>query len=306
MWKIENLTKSFGDFKALDNISFELREGRVHGFLGRNGAGKSTTMNILSGILSYDSGFISYKGQDYKNIKSQVLRSVGYAPQDHHFYEYMTAEEYLRFLGKLTNIKGMELKSQIDGLLDFMNLKEHKRKVIGEYSGGMKQRLAVASAIFNNPNFIILDEPTSALDPEGRGEILEFIRLLKHKGITVFLSTHILSDVERICDDVTIIEKGKILISDELRHLKNKYMKPAFDINIEGDIQNISRKLSESQWIDEVKASHDSISVLLKDTEVGRVKLIPEIISMGGIIKSYNPREMSLEDIFTRTVKGNE
>lgn len=306
MWKIENLTKSFGNFKALDSISFELREGRVHGFLGRNGAGKSTTMNILAGILSYDSGLISYKGKDYKSIRSQVLKSVGYAPQDHHFYEYMTAEEYLGFLGKLTDIKGMALKNQIDSLLDFMNLKEHKRKLIGEYSGGMKQRLALASAIFNNPEFIILDEPTSALDPEGRAEILEFIRLLKHKGITVFLSTHILSDVEKVCDDVTIIEKGKILISDELKHLKHKYIKPVFDINIEGDIQNISRKLSEFSWIDEIKISQDSISVLLKDTEVGRVKLIPEIISLGGIIKSYNPREMSLEDIFTRTVKGNE
>lgn len=306
MWKVENLTKTFGSFKALDSISFELREGRVHGFLGRNGAGKSTTMNILSGILNYDSGSISYKGEDYRKVRQQILKGVGYAPQEHQFYEYMTGEEYLMFLGKLTNMKGAELKSQIENLLELMNLKEHKRKAIGGYSGGMKQRLALASAMFNQPEFIILDEPTSALDPEGRAEILDFIQLLKQRGITVFLSTHILSDVEKICDDVTIIEKGKILISDELKSLKHKYIKPILDIELKGDISQISKKLSESSWVGDIEASKDRLSVLLKDSEEGRVKLIPEIISLGGVIKSYNPREMSLEDIFRRTVKDNE
>ncbi|WP_040213875.1 ABC transporter ATP-binding protein [Clostridium polynesiense] len=306
MLKVERLNKSFGGFKALENISFEIREGSIHGFLGRNGAGKTTTMNILAGILNYESGSIIYRDKSYERNKSTILKNIGYSPQEHHFYDYMTAEEYLRFLAKITKLNSREARSRIEMFLEFMNLKEQGRKLIGQYSGGMKQKLSIISAIFNNPEFIILDEPTSALDPEGRAEILEFVLKLKNQGSTVFLSTHILNDVERICDYITIIEKGRILVTEELKVLKEKYIKPIYDVEIEGDLENIAHRLSDFYWIEDIIVEKERLSVLFKDNDAGRRQLIPEIIKAGGIIKSYNLRNMSMEDIFKRTVGDNE
>jgi len=174
--KIENLTKKYGDFEVLKNISFQVPKGCIYGFLGKNGAGKSTTMNILTGLINYNAGNIFINGKDFSTNKRQLLKTIGYLPQAPVFYGYMTGYEYLKFIGNLGGMSSKEISIRTDEVLQIVELKSEaaKRKLSG-YSGGMKQRFGIAVALFNHPEILFLDEPTSALDPEGRMEVLSLI-----------------------------------------------------------------------------------------------------------------------------------
>lgn len=306
MLEVKNLVKSYGDFKALKEISFQVSSGKIHGFLGKNGAGKSTTMNILSGLVSYNSGEIYYKGMDFKRDKSEILRSLGYCPQAPTFFGYMTAYEYLNYLFNISNFSKCNKKSSIDEILELVSLKEHKGRKLKTYSGGMKQRFGIAAALFNNPDFIILDEPTASLDPEGRALVLRIIQDLKNRGITVFLSTHILNDAERICDDVTIIEKGSIITSRPLKELQEDYVKPIIDVTFYKDPKVVYDALLSNPRILKVTKDNDSLTIYLKDMSYGESELLKQLVSYDISIKSYNIRQYTLEDIFMDLMQKEE
>lgn len=303
MLKIENLTKKYGDFEVLKNISFQVPKGCIYGFLGKNGAGKSTTMNILTGLINYNAGDIFINGKDFSTNKRQLLKTIGYLPQAPVFYGYMTGYEYLKFIGNLGGMSSKEISIRTDEVLQIVELKSEaaKRKLSG-YSGGMKQRFGIAVALFNHPEILFLDEPTSALDPEGRMEVLSLIENLKTEGITVFLSSHILNDIERVCSEVSILDEGKILISSNLKELQKNYIQPIFDVEVEGDISNLTETLLRQSFIENIKSSNKLLSIYVKNIDEGRKELLKLIAASNSTVLSYNIRKSNLEDIFMRMV----
>ncbi|MBU3112438.1 ABC transporter ATP-binding protein [Clostridium lacusfryxellense] len=305
MIKVINLNKKYGNIEVLKNISFEIKKGTIYGFLGPNGAGKTTTMNILSGLIDFNGGEIYLNGEDFKNNKLQLLRKVGYLPQNPVFYNYMNASEYLHFIGEIDRMPEKMIRERIIEILDIVKLSEHGKKKIGLYSGGMRQRLGIAVALFNKPEILFLDEPTSALDPEGRMEILEFIKDLSYGGTTIFISTHILSDVERICDEVSILDKGEILLSDNLENLKNKYIQPIFDIEFEKECVDLD-KILDFTWVDKVFINRNKASIYVNNLDVAKSELLKVLMKIENYILSYNLRKSNLEDIFIRMVNKNE
>ncbi len=306
MLKVVNINKKYGDFEVLKDISFEIKKGTIYGFLGPNGAGKTTTMNILSGLIDFNGGEIYLDGENFKKNKRQLLRKVGYLPQNPVFYNYMSANEYLHFIGEIANMTEKNIRERTVEILEIVKLTEAAKRKIGQYSGGMKQRLGIAVALFNKPEIVFLDEPTSALDPEGRMEILEFIKDLKSNGTTVFISTHILSDIERICDEVSILDKGQILISDNLESLKSKYIQPIFDIEFEKHCVNLDKILLNFKWVEKVLINENKASIYVNDLDVAKSELLKLLVKGENNILSYNLRKSNLEDIFIRLVNKND
>lgn len=220
MIKVEHLTKCYGDFMAVDDLSFEIDEGHVYGFLGPNGAGKSTTMNMITGCLSATEGKISIGGHDILEEPETAKRLIGYLPEQPPLYMNETPLEYLQFVGEAKGIRGTELKRQIEAVVEQTGIGNVKNRLISALSKGYKQRVGIAQALLGNPSVIILDEPTVGLDPIQIIEIRDLIRKLGESH-TVIFSSHILSEVQAVCEQVLIISKGKLVAFDRLENLES-------------------------------------------------------------------------------------
>ena len=231
MLKITDLCKRFGDKEILRGLDLAVPENSIFGFVGKNGSGKTTTMKAVLGLLRADSGEISVNGERVTFGQTNTNKYIGYLPDVPEFYSFMTAPEYLRFCGEVTGVERGELDVRISELLSMVGLFGEAHRIKG-FSRGMKQRLGIAQALLNKPKLLICDEPTSALDPVGRREILDIL-LAARERTTVLFSTHILSDVERICTDVAFLNNGKIEIQGKLSDIKGKYRKNEFVIEAE-------------------------------------------------------------------------
>jgi ABC-2 type transport system ATP-binding protein len=306
MIKVVNLKKKYGKYEVLKGINFEIKKGLVYGFLGQNGAGKSTTMNILTGLIGHDGGEIYIDGLDFLKNKEMLQKKIGYLTENPVFYNYMNACEYLSFIGDVSCYPKEKIKSRVSELLDITELTAASKRRIGGYSRGMKQRLGLAVAIFNHPQILFLDEPASALDPQGRLDMLEMIESFKNQGITVFLSTHILNDVERVCDEVSILDNGQIILSKNLEELKRDYTQPIFDIEFEKECSSFNKRLEGFPWILKSVCDKKRISIYAKDMKKAKSELIKEIASEGNPVLSYQIRTSTLEDIFLRLVNKDE
>lgn len=305
MLEVKNLVKNYGNVSVLKGISFKLEQGKIYGFLGLNGAGKTTTMNILTGIINFKSGEILFDGKSFNKNKTKLLKKIGYLPQSPVFYNYMNAYEYLDFIGTLNGMNRKEIEEKSEEVLKIVNLKDSAKRKIGEYSGGMKQRFGIAAALLGSPEILILDEPTSALDPEGRIEILDLILKLKSQNKTIFLSSHILNDIERICDEISILHHGKIILKGSLAKIKNDYIKPIYDITFEGNAQGASESFKELPYVESVEEGKNKISIYVKDMDAAKHELFKFASSKSWIITSFNLRHSTLEDIFIRLVNKN-
>ncbi len=226
---IEHLLKSFRESEVIKGISLSVPEGSVYGFIGENGAGKTTTMKIILGLLKPDGGKVTVCNETVRFGMTATNRHIGYLPDVPEFYNYMRPKEYLRFCGEIAGLTDSSIGKRSDYLLDVVGLKKTDKK-IGGFSRGMKQRLGVASALINSPKLLICDEPTSALDPVGRKEVLDILGQIRGKT-TVIFSTHILSDVERICDHAAVLHNGKIVLDGTLSELKAKHKKDSLFID---------------------------------------------------------------------------
>ncbi|NTW95526.1 MAG: ABC transporter ATP-binding protein [Erysipelotrichaceae bacterium] len=226
--EIQHLSKRFGSTQAIDDLSFSVPEGSIFGFIGQNGAGKTTTMKLVLGLLKTDQGSVLIDGEKVSFGETKTNRKIGYLPDVPEFYNYLRAREYLDLCGKITGLSNELIKSRSDELLSLVGLSKVTKK-IGAYSRGMKQRLGIAQALLNEPRLLICDEPTSALDPLGRKEILDILSQVKGKT-TVLFSTHILSDVERICDHVAVISHGKLMMADSLANIKANHASESISI----------------------------------------------------------------------------
>jgi ABC-2 type transport system ATP-binding protein len=300
--KTSDLVKDFNGLKAVDHLNLEVPEGAIYGFLGPNGSGKTTTLKMLTGMTKPTSGTIEILGVPMVFGKQKIQDNIGFLPDVPGFYDWMTAREFLTFCGELFHIDTPILKERVKSLLKIVGLEKSDKKKIGTYSRGMKQRLGIAQAMINEPKVIFLDEPVSALDPQGRKEVIDIIQGLKGK-VTVFFSTHILSDVERICDRVVIINKGAIILEDTIENIKA--MSNTRDIEIEADAPSISRlyeRIGQEKYIQSLKMNHQTLTLTVDDLDVARLHLNEVIFKHRIMIKKLMIKEPTLEDIYMRVV----
>ena len=290
--------------KAVDQIDISTKTG-VHGFLGPNGAGKTSTINMLIGAISITSGKAKVKGENAGSIKARRL--IGFLPQDPAFYEKMTGEQYLMHIGKLSGLRRQDAKNRVLKLLENLQLINARDRQIGKYSEGMKQRIGIAAALIHEPELLILDEPTSNLDPIGRANIINDIKNLSKK-VSVFVSSHILSEIEQMCENVTMINKGKIVVTDTIKNIKKMHSIKSSQAIIILNTNSNEKMMQELQakdfisniWIDD----NDSKIHIIPNNIKSLQKSIPKIIIDNNLIlrEVYQP-ETSLQDIFIEIMK---
>lgn len=281
---IHNLEKRFKKHSVINGLSFEVNENEIYGFIGANGSGKTTTMKMILGLLKKDSGTIKVCGEEVHFGETKTNRNIGYLPDVPQFYNYMTAREYMRLVANITEVDKAEADDRIESLLEVVGLRDVKSK-IKTYSRGMKQRLGMAQALIHKPKLLICDEPTSALDPKGRKEILDIMQAIRHET-TIIFSTHILSDVERVCDRVGILHEGKIAASIDLNEQTFKNLGYRVEMS-EADAQKL-------QGLGFIEKRGDSFTIPIEDS-----KKLYELLSKHEIYPDYIKREkQSLEDIY--------
>lgn len=304
MIRIENLVKNYGEHQVLKGVNIEVKEGEVYGFIGHNGAGKSTTMNILAGLIGFQKGRCFINGKDMQDINNRANNDVGYLPEDPKFYPYMNAWEYLEFIGSMKGDSKKLIKEKSERMLDTVKLTKSAKRAIGGYSRGMKQRLGIAVAIYNDPKLLLLDEPSSALDPEGRLDVVEIISKLKSQGKTIFLSTHILNDIERVCDRVGILSNGQIVLEENIHELMKKYIQPVYDIEFDGTVNEEQfKRICQANYIEKINLEDRKANVWINDFEHNSSKLVKLISELNIPIISISLRRNSLEEIFLKVAK---
>lgn len=218
----ENLGKKYGGFSAVENLTLKVKEGSIFGFLGHNGAGKTTTISMLTTLILPTSGKATIGGFDVVRDNLKVRKLIGYLPENVSLYGDLTAVENLKFFGNLSGVEN--INSAIEETLNLLDFNEWKHRKVKTYSKGMKQRIGIAQAILHNPKILFLDEPTSGLDPQGTQELREILLMLnKERGTTIFMNTHLLSEVTKLCTDIGIISNSKLLLADSIINIKNKF-----------------------------------------------------------------------------------
>lgn len=302
MIEIKHLNKSFGTFTALDDLNLSVKKGEIYGFIGRNGAGKSTTMNIIAGLSKLDQGTCYVNLKDVTKINHPSELNIGYLPENPNFQGWLTAYETLEFLTAGLNAK--ETKHKILSLLKWVGLEHAKNRRVGGFSRGMKQRLGMACALIHDPELLILDEPSSALDPEGRSDVLSLILDLKNQGKTIMLSTHILSDVERVCDRIGLIHGGKLILEKNLDELMNENNKPIIDVEYDGTLDSkLLNHIEQIPGVLDIEGLRNKIGIYVKDSnDIKRV--MKEVLNLDLNVLSIQIRKNTLEDLFIKEVNG--
>ncbi len=299
------LTKTYGEKRALDSVDLVVEEGSIFGFLGPNGAGKTTTLRILTGLARPTSGSVQILGHDVALAGNAVRADIGFLPDVPGFYEWMTADELLRFAGALFGIGGSVLDERVAMLLDLAGLRDVKTK-IGGYSRGMKQRLGVAQALVNAPKLLLLDEPTSALDPMGRKDVLDMLTSLGGRT-TVFFSTHILADVERVCDTVAILDRGRVVAQAPIDELKARYgvQKVVVEVTDGGD--ELAQELGRRKWATAVaRGSDGAIEITVADVSAAQREIPAMVAARNTGMLRMEAGEMGLEEVFVELVGGGQ
>jgi len=297
------LTKVYDEKRALDSIDLAVEEGSIFGFLGPNGAGKTTTLRILTGLAQATSGSVQILGRDLSTAGNSMRSEIGVLPDVPGFYEWMTAEEFMRFAGRLFGLGRSVLDERVGVLLDLAGLTDVDTK-IGGYSRGMKQRLGVAQALVNAPRLLLLDEPTSALDPMGRKDVLDMLISLRGRT-TVFFSTHILSDVERVCDTVAILDHGRVVAQAPIDELKARYGQQKVVVEVTGGADELAAELVRQDWVTAVARGHNgAIEVTVTDVGAAQQQIPAMIASRQLGLSRMEAGEMGLEEVFVELVGG--
>jgi ABC-2 type transport system ATP-binding protein len=237
---VSNVSKSFGEIKAVSNLSINISMGTIYGLLGPNGSGKSTTMKMIMGLLEPDEGSIDVYGLNPKNDAYGLKKIIGYVPEEPHLYEFLTAMEYLEFIATIHEVDENTFKAKVVEFLKAFELKGHEHEVLGGYSHGMKQKIAITTALLTEPRLLILDEPLAGLDPKSAKIMKDLLNRLTTEGVTVIFSTHVLEIAEAICDNVGILYKGELLTEGTAYELKQLSETP------EGTLEEAFLKLTDS------------------------------------------------------------
>jgi len=304
--ELRGLTKAFGPTMALDHVDLVVQPGVVFGFLGRNGAGKTTALRILAGLARPTAGAALVLGHDVTGASEAVRQRMGFLPDVPGFYPWMTARECLEFAGRLFELDSATVSTRANALLDMAGLASVNTR-IGGFSRGMKQRLGIAQALINVPSLLMLDEPTSALDPIGRKEVLDMIASLRGRT-TVFFSTHILADVERVCDAVAILERGRVVASAGIAELTARATAKAIVVELENDRDTamVASVLAGKNWLKALDSRDRSLHMTVSDLAAAQREIPAAIVATGAPLRRFEIDEASLEDVFVELVEGDD
>lgn len=303
MLKVNNLIKDYstGFFKkktrVLKGVTFDVKEGEIFGFVGPNGAGKTTTFKLILDFISITSGEIEINGSKIYN--SEIKSSIGYLPESPYFYDYLTGEELLRYMGRLHGVEKRALEERIDSLLEKVNMSHARETQLRKYSKGMLQRIGIAQSLINDPEFLILDEPMSGLDPIGRREIMDLILEEKKRGKTILLSSHILSDVESLCDRVGVILNGVVVKIGVLAELFEE-IETDYEMFLHCKKEDLMNRIDINKVAIEQRAGF----VILRFDEKMKSEIINSLLGSNIKIISLYPLRKSLEGLFVKEAKG--
>ena len=298
MLHIKNLHKSYGAFEVLKGLDMNVNKGDIYGFLGKNGCGKTTTMNIVSNIIPKDSGEIIFGKENCK---------VGYLPETPSMFTYMNGYEYLDYIAACCSYKG-DRKNRIYEVINLVGLAEGGKRRIKGYSRGMNQRIGIAAAIFDNPDLLILDEPTSALDPQGRAEVMNIIKQLADMGTTIILCTHILSDVERTANRIGIVRDGRMAVEGTMAEIKNQLAgnNKKIILGIFGDqnaaIQSVNKCTGGRFYFDRQRAIFEIPLEYDENEQIKAQQITNEINSAGLTLSLFVIENKTLEQIYMDTI----
>lgn len=298
------LTKEFNGFKAVDNLNLRVEKGDIYGFLGPNGAGKSTTIMMLLGLIPPTRGKIHLLGEELNPRNVALKKKIGVVSENQYFYKEMTAQEYLSFFGELYQVPNKE--KRIYGLLEAVGLQGDRNKKIGSYSKGMQQKLAFARALLHDPELLILDEPVANLDPTSIKQLRDLIEEENRAGRTVFVSSHFLSEVERLCKKVAIINQGKLLVEDTMENIKRRLTDTVvLDIEVDRDFVDFEEKLKGLPFVKGYLINGHLLEVELKTDRDYRIELSRFLYEKGFLVLTIKTREMSLEEAFITITQRN-
>lgn len=300
MLQISHISKSFGKHQILNDLNIDVPQHCIFGFIGQNGAGKTTTMKLILGLLKPDKGDIFVNGQKVQFGANSTNQWIGYLPDVPEFYGFMTPSEYLKMCGEITGMKPDFIKKRSDELLEIVGLASQQKRIKG-FSRGMKQRLGIAQALINNPKLLICDEPTSALDPVGRKEILDILKSVKEHTTVVF-STHILSDVEKICDRAAFLHNGSIVLERDIADIKNAERVS----NIEIDFIQHEEALHFIKLYGEGELIETNKVVLSAKNKSNMLKILGFLSENQFDIVCVQKQEPSLEDLFLTIIKQDK
>lgn len=304
MIELKNVTKKYGEFKALDNISFKIDKGEIVGFLGQNGAGKTTTMKIITGLIEPTEGQVFLNGE--KLGKKNKIK-IGFMPENAPLYDSLTVKEFLTFMAEIKKIKKSDKKKMVENLTNELNLKSVENKIIKNLSKGYRQRVSLAGTLIGNPEILILDEPNVGLDPKQIIEVRNLITSLK-KDHTILLSSHILTEVNEICDRVIIIDKGKIIATDTGENLKKKIDKNIVDIIIEDPENNINKikhdidGIIDIKFINENENKEKEYQIEAEERVDIRKELMNKLGKLNIVIIELKKTKSTLEDVFVKLI----
>ncbi len=304
MIRTENLTKEYDGFKAVDNLNLDVKEGEIYGFLGPNGAGKTTTILMLLGILRPTHGRIYLLEEELNKNFLSLKGRIGVVSEKQYLYKEMVAGEYLDFFADLYGVK--DKKKKIDQLLKSVSLLEVKNRKLGAFSRGMQQKLGFARALLHDPELLLLDEPVSGLDPTGIKQVRNLIEKENKKGRTIFISSHLLSEVEKLCREVAIINEGKLLAEDTMENLRRKLSKTVeLEIELSQAKEEIMKALSSFDFIQAIKQRENLLTLRVKSDQDYRAPISETISRQGGIVLGIKVKEMSLEEAFITITQKN-
>lgn len=307
MIEIKGLTKKYGSFYALNDLNLTLQEGTVFGFVGANGAGKSTTFSILATLLQPTSGDAFVNGKSVKTDASEVRKQIGYMPDFFGVYDQLKANEYLDFYGASYGISEAERKVLIPQLLELVNLTHKSYEYVDLLSRGMKQRLCLARSLIHDPKVLILDEPASGLDPRARVEMRDILKQLKEMGKTILISSHILPELAEMCDEIGVIDGGRLIAHGSVADIQAQLAgERHITVKVKGLLENVATFFEEDPFVSSVElhTEKNSVAFHYRGTEDDQINLLRKAMDHSIKIISFAETETDLEDVFMEITKG--
>ncbi len=304
---VTNLTKLYGDFKALDNVSFRVEKGWVYGYLGPNGAGKTTTIRTMIGLLKPNEGQVEIEGINSTENPIGAFQALGYAPELPTLQTFFTAKQLLDFVGKMFGMPSQSRRLRVDQLLSSVGLKDWGDKKIGKYSKGMVQRLSMALALMNDPAVLIMDEPTIGMDPEATASFRNLFTDLSKQGKTIFISSHLLDEVQRVCTHVGMINKGRIIFSGSIAEVLETFTQQwIIEAEVEKTTEEVVSALKSLDFVEDIAVEGNRLTIRLREKKDFRGQISTEISKRNGVLLSLNLRKITLEDAYLSALKRGQ
>ncbi len=301
-----DLTKCFGSLTAVNKLNLKVKKNTIHGFLGPNGAGKTTTIKILVGLLRPDSGSVKVLGQEVRVDDADSRLNIGYMPELPKFPKHLKGAELLDIYGRMYGMSQQQRAEQVPKLIEMVGLKGRENDLIGKYSKGMQQRIGIAQALLSNPELVVLDEPSIGLDPVGMVEVRELVKAISKEGMTVFLSSHLLFEVEQLCDHVTIINNGSMLVSDTPQNISHALGPAMIHIDLVDLSSPVIAAVKGLEFVSGTWRTDNTLLIQVNTYNDVRAQVSQAVTGAGGVIVGMNQKNATLEDIFIQLISKDK